>query len=200
MKAAGKRRIPWLDWKANDVNVMNRAYAYMIDWAIGGIVTGFPGVLLYAAVTGRSDMYTEIYAFPSLGYSSGWAYLSCLLSMAAYLIYFVAVPLRVWPGQTLGKKWMKLQIVRTDGSLPDLKSLLMRQVVGLVLLEGSATIMTRYLRQAATLASRFYLDGPVLVIGYVITMSSILLALSTPSHRAVHDYISDTRVISLKQN
>ena len=46
----------WLDRNPVKVPVSKRVIAYAIDWAVGGIISGFPAVLFYGGVTGRSDM------------------------------------------------------------------------------------------------------------------------------------------------
>lgn len=193
-----KRIFTWIDRNPNTINMMNRIYAYIIDWIIGGILSSFPGVFLYAAITKQTDMYTDIYVFKALGYSSMWSYLACFLGIVGFLFYYVWIPYKMYPGQTLGKKLMKLKIITVDGKQLTFQQLLIRQFVGLCLIEGSATIMTRYIRQMITLATSFYFDGPLLVVGFVITVVSISLALFTPSKRSVHDYLSCTLVVDDK--
>ena len=59
----------WLDRNPVKVPVSKRVIAYAIDWAVGGIISGFPAVLFYGGVTGRSDMFSDLYVFPSLNES-----------------------------------------------------------------------------------------------------------------------------------
>ena len=49
----------WLDRNPVKVPVSKRVIAYAIDWAVGGIISGFPAVLFYGGVTGRSDMFSD---------------------------------------------------------------------------------------------------------------------------------------------
>ena len=46
----------WLDRNPVKVPVSKRAIAYVLDWAIGGVISGFPAVLIYSVVTGKSDI------------------------------------------------------------------------------------------------------------------------------------------------
>ena len=66
---------------------------------------------------------------------------------------------------------------------------------GLFLLEGSAIVVTNYLRQMLTLATGFYFDYYLKLIGMVITMISGVFVLSTASQRSIHDYLAKTRVV-----
>lgn len=59
----------WLDRNPVKVPVSKRLIAYAIDWAVGGIISGFPAVLFYGGITGRSDMFSDLYVFPSLDFA-----------------------------------------------------------------------------------------------------------------------------------
>lgn len=89
---------------------------------------------------------------------------------------------------------MKIKIMRLDGQPLDLKTLFIRQILGLMLLEGVSMVATNYIRQMLTLATGFYLDYYLLAFGSFITVISCILVFNTPSARAIHDYMAKTRV------
>lgn len=194
MQKLWKKLTPWLDRKPSKVKFSTRLAAYVIDWAIGGIIGGFPAVLLYAAVTKSSDMFSNLYVFPAMGFPVYWAYLAGVSCIIVALVYFVYIPYKKCPGQTLGKKWMKIKIMRLDGKPLDLKTLMIRQVGGLMLLEGVSMVVANYLRQMLTLASGYYVEYYLLALGSVITVVSCVLVFNSPSGRAIHDYMAKTRV------
>lgn len=194
MRNLWKKLTSWLDRKPSQVKFSTRLIAYAIDWAIGGVIAGFPAVLLYAAVTKRSDMFSNLYVFPALGYPTYWAYIAGILCIIVAFVYFVYIPYKKYPGQTLGKKWMKIKIMRLDGEPLDLKTLMIRQIGGLMLIEGVSMVVANYLRQMLTLLTGFYVEYYLLAIGSFITVISCILVFNTPSHRAIHDYMAKTRV------
>ena len=54
-----------------------------------------------------------------------------VISMIVYVLYYAVLPVSVLQGRTLGKKMMKLRIItEEDHDLPDLRTMLMREVVG----------------------------------------------------------------------
>lgn len=174
-----------------------RFYAYAIDWAAGGIVSGAPAVLMYAAVTHRSDMFTNLYMFEALGYPWAVGVSAGLLCLLAAIAYFVLVPWRVWPGQTLGKRIAKLAVVRIGAGdvAVSLPRLLVRQVLVGFLLEGSGFVVARLIRETAVLVTRVDVNYYWEIAGMALTAISAILAFGLPSRRALHDLVAGTRVV-----
>lgn len=194
-----KKLTRWVDRKPSRVSFLTRVIAYALDWALGGIICGLPAVAIYGLVTKRSDMFSDLYVFPSLGFSYGWSYLAGFLCFLVALIYLIYIPYKIYPGQTLGKRIMKLKIVRIDGKPLDIKTLVIRHIIGLVVLESVAVVVSRYLRQMLTLATGFYFEYYLTAVGAFITMISAITVYNTPSRRAIHDYLAKTRVALLDE-
>lgn len=192
-----KKIFKWIDQTPNEVNMSSRLYAYLIDWIVGGVLCAFPAVVIYGLITRRSDVFTDLYVFPALGYSQAWSYLGGILCIAAALVYFIYIPYKKFDGQTLGKKIMKIKIVNKDGSRVTLHSLFVRQFVGLIIMESGAVVVGGYLRQMATLALSFDVDSWWQMTGSILIIVSALLMIATLSHRALHDYLAHTKVISV---
>ncbi len=178
------------------VSVLRRFGAYAIDWAVGGVVTGAPAVLLYSAVTRRTDFYSDLYVFEALGYPMWWGVLAGVLCILAGLFYYVWVPARMMPGQTLGKRLLGLEVRSMDGSLPSLGALAVRYGLIGFLLEGNAFVTGRFIRELATLIIRIDVATPWSIACVGITIVSAFLALYRPQHRALHDFAAGTRVVA----
>lgn len=177
----------------------SRVYASVIDWLVGGIVSGLPGVLAYAIMTGTSKPLKNLYAFEAAGYSSLTTMIIAMVCLLFGIAYYVLVPWLIFPGQTLGKHWMHLQIVHPDGSPMRLRDYLVRQVIGLIILEGAATATATYLRVMITTGTRFYVDGYFSVFWNVVTLISMGLVFGTKKHLAIHDYLAHTAVVDVPQ-
>ena len=190
-----KKVTSWIDQKKNNVPFSKRLGAYILDWAIGGVFTGLPAVLLYGMVTKRSDMFSDLYVFEALGHEPYWAYIAGILCVLFAFFYYVWVPYKIYPGQTLGKKWLKIKIVDLDGKDPTLKTLCIRQILGLFLLESGAIVVGGYIRQMTTLALSFYVDYAWQCVGSIMMFASGVLVASSNSHRAIQDYMAKTKVV-----
>ena len=83
----------WIDSTKNDLPFNKRVGAYIIDWILGGIFSGLPAILCYGFLTKRSDMFSNLYVFPSLGYKVYWSFLAGILCVMFALFYYVYVPL-----------------------------------------------------------------------------------------------------------
>ena len=83
-----KKLTRWVDRKPSRVTFVTRGIAYAIDWALGGVICGLPAVAIYGLVTKRSDMFSDLYVFPSLGFSYGWSYLAGFLCFIVVQLYY----------------------------------------------------------------------------------------------------------------
>lgn len=103
-------------------------------------------------------------------------YYDLIIPVVTYFWYFAFYAYKN-NGQTMGKRWYKIRIVKLDGSHPTLAHFIFRIVVkdGIV----------------AIIASLYF--G---VYGYFIWIATYLLAL-TRERRALHDIIAKTQVIKV---
>ena len=65
------------------------------------------------------------------------------------------------------------------------------------MIEGVSTIMTRYIIQALTLVSGFYIESYVFIVMYLLTMFSAVMVVITKNHLAIHDYLAGTKVVEI---
>jgi len=179
-----------------DVNVTRRFMAYLADWLLGMFFVAFPVVMLYSTAmnttTVTDDLIKMVYPYNYIGGA---------LALLFSLIYFVIIPWKLWKGQTPGKRMFNIKIVKNNDDDVDLKALLLRQIVGMVLLESVLFTTSNYILKLLTLVSGEikFMQYPYYV-GLIITLISFLLVGFSRSRRAIHDYLGNTKVVMIADN
>ncbi|RDU37925.1 RDD family protein [Neobacillus piezotolerans] len=124
-----------------------RFFADFIDFLLVSLPLG----LLFALLTG--DGLTS--------FGTGWTY------NLIYLLYLTLLPL-VWNGYVVGKRMMKIRIMRVDDEPLTFKNMILREVVG------------KFLLSSVT----FGISGLV----------SLFMVIFREDKRAIHDFIGGTYV------
>lgn len=191
--------IKGLDQRPSQVDLIPRLSAYIADWFFGNLFVMAGPFVMFSLMTAKEASYKNLYSFPAYGLAETWSYLSFILALIFYCLYFVFIPYKVWPGQTLGKKMTKLKIVEAeDYETTSWQALLMRHLVGFVVVEGAAFTMGQYLQETLSLMTGYYTENYLGTAGLIFAVVSLILVIFTSSGRALHDYLANTRVIKIE--
>lgn len=176
------------------INNFSRLIAYFIDWYIATMVAGIPIVLINSFVKHTTDVSQDLSTLPT-----NMAILAGILGIVFYIGYFVVLELFVYKGQTFGKRIMKIKVVKQDGSNVDFWTIIKREVIGVMLIEGYIANSSSYLRQIVSIATGVnVMDMAVYLFG-IISAISILMGMVSTSRKMIHDYIAGTCEISNKE-
>lgn len=122
----------------NLADPINRVVAYIIDsiiMMIGVAVIIFPLGLALGLTTGLAANtyrdYDSLNFFTSFG-GGAISIIGGFLALIIEFLYFVILPSKLYPGQTLGKKALNVQIVQENGSQANMEVMLKRYGVCLV--------------------------------------------------------------------
>jgi uncharacterized RDD family membrane protein YckC len=174
------------------IPIWKRFLAYMVDWYLGSIFTSLPMVMIYMKVTNTQDLNTNLFQYPKQ-----YALLAGGTGLLFGLFYYMIVPLSIWKGQTLGKRWCHFKIIKMEGDNVRFKELFLRQVIGIFLVEGAMIFPSNLFHQILSLISNVNLITPLNYLGIAVSILSGLLVLFRKDHKAIHDLIAFTRVISV---
>lgn len=168
-----------------------RIAAYMLDWFIGDLFASFPVTILYAMIYDTTELNNELASF-SLGIGVLAGILALLLSVVYYLIF----PLKIWSGQTIGKRICGLKIVMLDGGRARIKALAVRQILGILLIEGCLMTASHYLRQLVYIITKadWVLKYPYYA-GIGFAGISVALIVFSRNRRGLHDYLAGTKLV-----
>lgn len=162
--------------------------AYLIDWYVGGLAAALP-VSLISMRLFNTVKNQNILSFPHpYGLWAGMA------GTAAAIAYFVLIPAFVWRGQTSGKRICKIKMVSADGGEVPFTKLILRQILGIMVVEGGLVTASALWHQTATIAFGMDLVKPLMYLGLAVSILSAILTLPG-DHRAIHDRIGNTLVV-----
>lgn len=184
------------------VPFLRRGVAYAIDWYLSSVLTSLPLIVIYTNFLGHSDYVVSIgnndaqnlfeFAFP-------YNYIGGILGILFALLYIVIIPLWAWRGQTLGKKLMRFKIVSDSGTDVSTSALCIRQIIGILLIEGSIITASSLLHQMLSIATGFDIVQIYSFVGLVITAISIVVMFIIPKQKMLHDFLAKTQVTMIKK-
>ena len=172
-----------------DAKLSKRGISYLIDWYVGGLFTSLP-IGLFSLKMYNTMLHQDIMNFPS-----PQGLLAGLAGLVGAIVYFFVIPAFVWKGQTFGKRVCHVRIVNMDDTEVSAKTLLLRQLVGVFLIEGGLVTASTILHQVFMLVTSINIVKPLMYVGLAISGVSALLVLFKNDHRAIHDYLAKTRVV-----
>ena len=175
--------------KYREVKLGRRFLSYLLDWYIGALCASFPIAVI------SQKLYGTMLKQNILEFKEPYGLIGGILGIIFALFYFVIVPKYIYPGQTLGKHICKIKIIQEDGNDVTLKHLLLRQVLGIMVVEGTVVSASTLWHQLATILTNVDFVKPLMYAGFAIGGISALMVIFTKSHKAIHDYIGKTRVV-----
>ena len=184
-----------LSKKAGEKTVINQVYlgrrflAYLIDWYLGGLCTSLP-IALISQKFNNTVLNQSIISF-----QGNYGYIAGVLALLCAGFYFVIIPTFIYKGQTLGKKICKIKIVQASNYDVTLKNMILRQIVGIMIIEGGLITASSIWHTLATMITKVNFITPLMYIGFVITAISIFLLVFKGENKAIHDYLGQTKVI-----
>lgn len=167
--------------QTNELSMIKRLVSYGLDWYVGAMIASLPIIITYMIrndEVGIVPMSLSVLASPDNLIAGG-------LSFLVAIGYYAFVPAFVWPGQTLGKKLLKLKIVSNDYRRASIRQILNRQIMAILIVEGSVYSSSNILHQLLTILFKINIAGVYGYLGLGITGISIGLVLVLKSKRPI---------------
>lgn len=176
--------------QSREAGLSRRFIAYLIDWYLGGLVTAFP-IAIFSMREFQTVQNQNI-----LQFSAPYGILAGVLALLCAVLYYVIVPAFIWNGQTVAKRMLKIRIVDCTGVPARAGRIILRQLVGMLIIEGGLVTASTILHQMLTLVTGLELVRPLMYVGLVLSAVSAALVLIR-GHRAIHDRLAGTQVVRL---
>ncbi|MDY3360768.1 MAG: RDD family protein [Clostridium celatum] len=169
-----------------------RFVAMIVDWYITSMIAAIPVTFHF-----NKETYISAADFQLANYDLNIAIFLGIFAILSGIIYYLAIPMFIFKGQTLGKKLLKIKVVKQDKSEVDVKTILIREVLGSTLFEGGIVTTAIYLRQLVQLFVPFNIFTPWTYLAYIITIISIVIAYFNKDSLTIHDKIAKTILIKV---
>jgi len=170
-----------------------RGFAFLLDWYMGSAFSAIPVGLMWNMLTGEKAVNTDLMLFEG---AYGW--IAGMLGLLFGAVYYYVIPLSVWKGQTLGKKLMRLQIVGEDYRPVPAGRLAIRQLLGVMILEGAFMLTGQYAVQMVTMLT---FGTATRMLNYLLAGVFFLSAwLAFRDGKAAHDFWAHSKVIEYKND
>ena len=177
--------------KIKKVSKVKRAVAFLADWYISTLLAGIPLLYMYSVQSGSTEVPASLTQFSgSLGVIAG------LIVVVIITLYYVVVPLKFNKGQTLAKNVLGVKIVQNDGSEVTAKSLIKREILGVMLIEAGLVSSSKYLREIFLIAGMDNVYRILAIVAIVIPFISIVIMMFNKESKMIHDIIGGTKVVN----
>lgn len=177
----------------NRISLVNRLFAYLIDYTILLLLYAIPIKYIYSVVTKKIEKIVTLNMLP-VSYAL-LVFGLCLLISFYYLIYY---PVYKFSGMTIGKRILGLKIIKTNGKDVDLKTMILREGVGVILLEGATYTISGHLYNLLDLLANINIEKSLTYVFGAVTILSVIYAVINRNNAMFHDRIAKTNVISIK--
>lgn len=189
----------FIDHNACNVSSGKRFLGYIFDWFLGSLFTMLPLSIMWLLATHDMEHMSAVNIMNLAHYvSDTYAYIGGILSILFAFFYYIFIPWKIYPGQTPGKRMMGFKIVKTNDNEIDFKTLIIRQFIGIMIIEGAMYSVSGILHSLLSLATDINFITVLMYVGFVITVGSAFLLLKGESKRALHDYLANTKIIEFE--
>lgn len=182
--------------KRNASGRFNRFGAYFLDHYLQILISSIPVFILWIIANqsiGSNEQIANIDTLPA-----NWQFPAVILVVLIMMAYNIILPYYVYEGQTFGKKLIGIKIVKKNGEKASLLNYFIRYLSIMVLeantyFSAIGGVLFYFLAKQFTFAMDW---NNALAVFFV--LSAIIAALNK-ERRSIHDFISGTKVINVKE-
>ncbi len=167
---------------------LKRLISFLVDWYLSTLLAMIPSVV-FQSINSRDLVIAN--RIDNLPVSQ--AIIATVLSVVIYVLYFCVFPLNK-NGQTPGRRLMKLHLSHAGAASLTFSALLVRELVGVFLLQGSTTTTAINLLSLLQMLTGINASVTYQAVSAGILLCSVILLL-TKRKQTLPDLISKTKIV-----
>lgn len=191
-KVFSLERLEKREIKRNTSGRFNRFGAYFIDLNIQNVFLAIFVLFMYILAYRNRGSFVNLVNINAL--PTSWQVPTYIMSYLIIFSYNVFVPYFLYEGQTFGKKLIGIKIVKSNGEKASLKDYILRYLATLPETTSHYTVNGLIFAAFMTNPTATLINN----IGLSISALSIAIAMIQKERRSIHDFLSNTKVISIK--
>ncbi|MGN1343791.1 MAG: RDD family protein [Traorella sp.] len=173
-------------------SIIKRLIAYFIDWYLSSLCMSLAISIVSSFYKSNLIVTSLIAELPLV-----LAILSLVLGVVFVLVYFL-LPSFIsakYTGQSLGKMLMHLRVVHDDDSFVDVKTIVLRVGVGIILLEQAFNSASYTLRSVLSMMIYESFVTNIYYLFLLVSIFSIGFMFFNKDGKMFHDIIAKTKVV-----
>lgn len=178
----------------NQVGIVRRGFAWILDWYLCGLLASLIIGMIWINIADTNVLQADLSLMPG-----NFGYIAGLIGITVCVFYYLVIPFCIWKGQTPAKKLLNIKIVNEKDEDASFLELFLRQFVALFFVDAYFTASTTLVIQVLGL---MLAPGFVKIIDYyfmAMTIISVALVLVSPKHKAIHDLLAKTKIVSIEK-
>ena len=171
---------------------IKRLIAYFIDWYLSSLCLSL-AISLVSSFHQSTLVVTSLITDLPLRFAS----ISLILGFFFVILYFLLPSLisSKYQGQSVGKMLMHLRVVHDDDSFVDVKTMILRVGVGIILLEQNFNAVSYSLRSVLSMMIDDQIIAYMYYVFCIISILSIVFMFFNKDGKMIHDIIAKTKVV-----
>jgi len=166
--------------------VAKRFLAFLIDWYLSTLIGSLPVIII------RSFQYKDLVISISLeGLSVNKACMAGFLALITHFIYYCLIPYKS-KGQTLGWRLFGLKLLTLDKTSVSLKTMTLRHMAFVVLLQGYLTSSNIYIITLIKIVFNLDIIAYFQTFYYLTSLISLIIYFKSKGSQLLHDKFTGT--------
>ena len=175
-------------------SLKKRLFAFIIDFICGSISVSVIPLLITSIYTQEKEFtVNSLMKLPIL-----LQMICCIVETIIGIYYYCIYPLSKYhKGQTIGKRLIKIKVVKDNGNDIDFITIAKRELLGSMIIEGETAFPSAFVRYIGFLFISTQLSMIITIFSIIVSVLSVVWCVLNKNRKMFHDIIAKTQVVDI---